>query len=304
MKGKQENTLTMFDTIIAVLALNLPLITAIPALLAKFNLFKTLTEEINDIVLAQILQIEGRTEDKNAAKEKLALHANVVAEVVKSFAMDTNNDVLKVEVDYSETDLIRLRDIMIQQVAQIIYTRANTNIVALADYGITTQIMDDLLDAITKYQSKLPTPTVARDMREVATTELKEKIKEANDLLRFNMDSGMGVFKLTNLHFYRLYKNARSIIDLHGSATDTTGVVKGVVKDVATGLIITGAVIEVIDNLDVVSSDVLGEFELNLEPGTYSIRVNKDGYSEFEQSDIVVVKGEEVVVNVMLEAMV
>ncbi len=304
MNYRQENTLTMFNTVLAVCSQNSAIIALIAALNNVFALFTTKCLAINDISKVQLLHIKGKTTEKANLKSALALRASIVARVIRAYATSIQNDVLRNEIDYTESVLLKQRDITIQLNAQMIFDRATTHLAALAPFGITAAVMTDLDTAIGDYQAHQTSPTVARDYRAVATTELDLLISETSDLLRFQMDDIMQLLRLTEPSFFRLYTNARRTYDLHGTHSANEGTLSGVVRNATTNLIIENALIELIDSDEVTSSDALGEFQLPKEPGTYSIRVSKDGYTETIVNDIVVVKGEETAITVVLEEMV
>lgn len=303
MNDYQENHLSMFKTVNEVCNQNIALITPITALNDAYTTFVTNLGLINDVVLQQTLQIEGVAEDKTVLKYKLARIGSIVSNVVKAYAISIGDNTLKREVDYSESDLRRSRDVTIQLHCQTIYNLANTHLAALAAFGITPTVMTTLATAISDYQVKMQSPTVARDERAVATVNLASVITETNDLLRFQIDNNMRIMELSEPDFYKLYKNARKIIDLGGGRRAGYGTIKGVVREADTNLIVEGALIELLDTDAVVVSDALGEFSIDAEPNTYSIRVSKDDYEEIELNTIVVLKDEDVSVQVLLIAL-
>jgi hypothetical protein len=280
------------------------LITPITALNTVYSSFKTKVAVIYTTVKQQELQLTGVAEDKLVLRRNLAHIGNIVGMVVKAFAVSRNDNTLKAEVDFSESDLFKSRDETIINNCQTIYDRANTNLAQLGVFGITAAVMTSLQNALTSFRAKAASPTVARDIRAVATENLAIQLDEANTLLREQMDNNMKIFQLSNPDFWKLYRNARRIIDLGAGRSAGYGSIKGVVKETATGLVIEGALIELLDTDAVTSSDALGEFTIDAEPNTYSIRVSKDDYEEVEVHDIVVLKGEDVVVNVLLEILV
>lgn len=302
MNDKQENYLSMFKTVLEVCKQNIALISPITALDTAFANFTGKVNQINDVVMQQTLQIEGVAEDKAALKNRLAHVASIVAQVVKAYAVSINDNTLKQEVNFSESELQRSRDVSIKMHCQTIYNLANTNLVALADFGITPAIMSDLGAALADYEAKMVFPTVARDNRAVATYNLAALIGEANDLLKLQMDPNMRIFELSKPDFYKLYRNARKIYDLGGGRKPGYGTIKGVVKDAETHLVIENAMIELLDTDAVVMSDALGEFSIDAEPNTYTIRVSMDEYDEQEVNNILVVKDEDVSTEVLLVA--
>ena len=304
MTDRQENYLSMFRTVIAVCDQNLTLITPITALNTAYNTFKTKVTVIYATAKQQGIQLTGVAEDKMVLKRNLAHTGNIVAMVVKAYAVSKGDNTLKAEVDFAESTLFANRDETIINNCQTIYDRANTNLAALAAFGITTAVMTTLQNALTAFRTKVAAPTVARDVRAVATENLVLQLDEANSILRNQVDNNIKIFQLSNPDFWKLYRNARKIIDLGVGRSAGFGTIKGVVKDAASGLIIEGALIELLDTDAVTSSDALGEFAIDAEPNTYSIRVSKDDYEEMELNDIVVVKGEDTMVNVTIELLV
>ena len=303
MNDFQENHLSMFSTVVAVMDQHMSLITPITALDSSYAAFKLLAGDINDVLLKHQLHITGVTEDKAVLKRKLASTAAIVAALTKAYAVSINDNTLKQSVNYSESDLFYSRDVTIQLDVQNIYNIANTHLAALAAYGVTPAIMTLFGTTIFDYQQKMQAPTVARDERAVATENVALLIGAANELLINQIDHSMKIFKISEPDFYKLYRKARKIIDLGGKSVNA-GTLSGVVKDAATNLIVEAALIEILNSDDVASSNSLGEFSILLEPGTYSIRVSKDDYSETQVDDIVIVKGQTVSLNILLEALV
>lgn len=211
MTDRQEDRMSMFDVVIGICDEHIDLISPKMAMLATYNKFKAKVQLINDISIEQLEVMKGLAVEKKQLKRQLATSAAIVARVVTSYAMDLEDYVLVGEVDYSETELYKYRDEIIHAHCQIIFNRAQAHDTAMLDYGISTEILTDLQAAITEFEEKSAAPTLARAAKKVATQRLKEEIKATMELLKLRLDNNMSIFRLTDPHFYKLYKSSRKI---------------------------------------------------------------------------------------------
>lgn len=304
MRDHQENQLTMFNTVASVCELNMALITPVTALNDAYIAFKNECELLNNISQEQLLKIEGVTHDKNLFKADLAVHLSIVSKLLKAFAIASNNSILYDEVNYPESTFARMRDVMLQQVAQIIQERASTLSAELLTYGYTATMKADLDTALDKYQQKVANPTVAKDKRVGATAALAEHIRATTSILKLRLDNSMQVLRQTEPKFYTLYFNARKIINLRGKVAQNKGTLTGFVRAYETNQAIFEALIEVIDSEWVSSTNVLGHYALPLAPNTYAIRVSHEDYEEVILENIVITKGAETALNVTMTPLV
>ena len=303
MNGDQENQFSMFKAVKRTCDENISLITPITALFDAYTLFVEKTEKIQAEVVLQETPIEGVAVDKHVLKYKLANYAFVVASIIKTFAVRSGNNTLKLAVSVAKSTLEKDRDSTLVTDSQRIAQKADENIADLAAHGLTPAMMTEFKDLIVKFDTTVADPTHALDHRVVNTQNVDVWMKEANDLLRFSIDPNMELFSITNPQFYMLYQASRQIIDLHGpGSVDPTGNLKGVVRDATTNNVIEGVQIVVIDTEFAVETNGLGEYTLALAPGTYGIRAMKDdGYDEKELTGFVVVKGQDTIADILLE---
>ncbi len=304
MRGRQENQISMFTTVLVACERNIALITPHVGLNNAYLKYKDYCLELNGIALEQLLQIKGEAVQKAKLKHNLAVEMSIVSKLMQDFATDTGNDVLYGAIDYSESEFERMRDGNLQRVAQIIQTNATNYAVALVDYDVTVAVMDDFTTALTKYQAAVAAPTLAMEQRKGATSDLKDIIKEMSNFLRQRLDNAMQVLRKTEPKFFTLYKNARRIYDLHGKTAKNKGILTGVVKGAETMHVLPNALVEIIDTPFMTTTDGNGMYELPLLPDVYSMRVSLDGYTEVEVNDVAIVKGENTVRDFILEVMV
>ncbi|MFN8284288.1 MAG: carboxypeptidase-like regulatory domain-containing protein [Chitinophagales bacterium] len=303
MTAEQENWLSMFKTTDARCTQNLTAITAIPILSAVYTRFKNDVVALKELVRIQIKQIDGVAVHKNALKKQLADAGGVVAGILVGYFAHLDNTDLMHQMMITPSDLLNSRDDAIEEYCLNIQAVATANMPGAADAGLSVAIMDAFNDAITKYQANVSTPTIAIGERTVATNEMSTLFSTINTLLD-NLDRLMLSFSVTDPHFYRLYKKARMIIDHAGGRPAQYGTIKGIVKDSVSGLVLEDVLVEILENELAMTTSALGEYSLNTEPGTYSIRASLDGYTETEMTGLVVVKGEDLSVNILLEPMV
>lgn len=213
MNAKQEAKLSMYDAVIAHCNANSSVIAAIPAFTTAFGLFKTKVDAIKAAMQAEATIITGVSIDKAQLKQTLIRKALAIAAAVYAYATVTNNFKLKEQVNYCYSDLNRSRDEMLTPATLIIYNAANANSAALADYGITAATLNLFDTAINNYREKLAAPRNAVSLRSAYGTSIVTTFRQADKILKDQVDKIAVQFLTTNQHFYNAYKNNRIIID-------------------------------------------------------------------------------------------
>ena len=131
------------------------------------------------------------------------------------------------EVDFPVSRLMRLRDELTAPNCQNIHDKGTANLAALADYGITAQMLADLQDLIDRYSADTPKPRSAISSRKTTTANLAALFDQTDRILKERMDKIVVLFRSSQPVFVETYENARRIID---PATTTTQL-KGKVTD-------------------------------------------------------------------------
>ena len=112
------------------------------------------------------------------------------------------------------------------------------------------------------------------------------------------MDNSSKMFKLLDADFYDLYKGARKIID-RGRRAANTGLLNGVVMGKNTAadtenVPLEDVLLHLIELNLVVVSNEKGEFDFDdIEAGTYTLKVSKQGYKDEIIKEVKIDKGEE-----------
>ena len=148
----------------------------------------------------------------------------------------------------------------------------------MAPYGITAASVTAFTNAINEYTTAVPSPRNAVSQRAAYVQSLKSLFKEADDILKNQLDKLAVQFKATQPQFLNAYKNNRVIIDAPASATQ----IKGKVTNGDGTTPVFGAVVELLGKPITTTTNSRGNYNLkSLEPGTYQVKFSKPGLQDF-----------------------
>lgn len=230
MTNQQESRLSMYLTFRDFQASYTAITNPLPNYTTNSTTFVNTIPQIQAIAEQQKISKKGVTDNKNNLKETLIVMTADYARKLGVYAKFTNNATLAQEVKFSESKLRQIADTAVKDYAQIVYDRAQTNVAALATYGITAATQTTLLNDINAYNASIGKPGVSRNESGQNTKQLEALFKTADAALA-NMDAAVEIVRLTQVAFYNSYKNARKVIE--------TGIgslaVKGLVTDAVSG---------------------------------------------------------------------
>jgi hypothetical protein len=224
------------------------------------------------------------------------------------FAKFTNNVTLAEEVKISESTLRQVADTAVKDYAQMAYDRAQTNLAALASYGITAATQTSLAAAITAYNASIGKPGASRLESGKTTRQLKALFKTADAALA-NMDAAVEIVRLTQADFYNAYHKARKVILIGAGSL----AVKALVTDAATGEPLKGVIVSFSLDGDATKAKAAsakpdlvkktaekGGFNIKTLPaGIYNVTLRKNGYAD-QTATIAVSDGEMSELNIQL----
>ena len=188
------------------------LIASIPALTSAYNAFKAAVTAIQFIGTFLAASSIGISEAKKVSKKNLARFGSNIAGVVSAYAVSTNNEELKGEMEIFESDIYRASGLAPVEICNLIYDRANTNIVALADYGITPAILTAFTNAIANFDSNEPKPKLTIEIKKAKHIEEKQLFTDADAILEEKIDKLIINFEGTNDNFVATYFAARKTV--------------------------------------------------------------------------------------------
>lgn len=303
MNNKQNNLLSMYRTVVSIVKANATEVAKVGAFESSFNVFESKVTAIINTAQQRDMVLTGITGDKTAKKRELAQMTATIATVVKGYAKTVGNKKLADQMDFSESELFKLKDEDLITNATNIYNSANEVLLDLVNYNITEQTLDALLGNITVFSLKKPAPTVAISLKESLTAQLEQLFAEANAILKDQMDNTSKMFVTYSPSFYALYSEARKIID-RGKGKGAGNALKGVVKTMlADGTldVVTDALVQLVEKKMVAVTDGKGAFNFgNVTPAMYTLKAIKKGYNETEMGQVEVIKGVDKVVDLVL----
>jgi hypothetical protein len=213
MKATQESKINMYNAVNAYCNTNSGVVSSVPAFQTAFNSFAGQLSVLIELVQAEAQVITGVTMSKAQLKDSLCQQAASLAAIVFAFATATNNTVLAEQVNFSVSDLKRLKDDELPPVCNNIIAAINTNVGDLVDYGITPAMVTDFATLITSYITSVPAPRNAVSQRKAYKAQIKTSMKTIDGILKKQMDKLVVQFKTTNSMFYNAYISNREIID-------------------------------------------------------------------------------------------
>jgi hypothetical protein len=254
-----------------------------------------------------ITLIQGLGEEQNLDKKGVALDKRHLREILSLLAIDTSrrikahatlekNLILLNETKYTESDLKRCTDTQIREVAQGIHNRAQSNLPALAEFGVTAEKLQALQDAINTYVVVTPKPRLHIAEGKQSTDKTAELFKEAETILK-SIDLLIEMQKIENPDLYKGYRGVRRIVN-----TSPIGfVIKGKVVDAKTGEPIKGATLEFVlesngsqpnsarapQVITKRTADKGGFTDKSFSTGIYSVTVKKNGFIDLTDKAVI-----------------
>ncbi len=213
LTSRQEVKRNMYDVVILKCDANLPIITTNAALLAAFNEFKAVIANITVAAPLSAVVTTGITTDKLVSKTDLSQITAITGGQIYAYAAKTGNNALKDAVDFSASQLKKLKDGEIAARCQTIHDLGVANKDALADYGVTTAKLAELQTAINDYVQSAPKPRSAITDRATVKANIRNYFAQADAILVEQMDKLVETLIEDHPDFVQTYKNARIIVD-------------------------------------------------------------------------------------------
>lgn len=289
MTNKQESHLNMYLSVRDFLNQNATLVGALPNFPATVTTFQNSITQIQQTAELQEIDKSGIVTNKKQLRATLVTQAVDVARRVAAYATFVNNSTLLQEVNYTESDLNKSSDEKLKNRTQIIYDRANTNLAALATYGVTAPILTALLNDITAYNTAIPKPRLGITETKQATDQLALLFDGAESSLN-KIDMLIETLRISQPNFYVGYSEVRMIVN--------TGIgsiaLKALATEIGTAIPIKGVTFSFVPDMKLMKavngnghSQIVkitadkGMFHIKHMPeGTYQVTVTKPGYKD------------------------
>lgn len=289
MNATQESKLNMFRATQKHCNDNPTIVATIPAFQTAVGKLNTTIASIVATAQQEDLITKGITIDKAEAKKTLCQLAADIAAPIVAFASTTKNNKLSKEVNFTHSDLIRTKDDQLAPRCKNIADAAQANLAALNAYGISAATVTALQNTIINYQAKVPDPRNAAAQKATIRTNLKNLIKEADQILKLQLDKTIVGFKTANADFVSTYKTNRIIID----PSKTTTTLKGIIQSSASIAGVAGATILIVETDTKAVSNNLGEYEIKpVVSGQYTITVSASKHKVTVLKEVTIKQGQ------------
>ena len=210
MNAKQEAKLNMYTTVILLCENNPAIVALLVAFQTTYDAFKTTVKAINTAAAELEAQTTGLAVTKNTAKKNLADIGSGMAGLVYAYAASIKDDTLKGAMKISYSDINEAKDDEVAKICQNIYTAANNNIAALADYGLTPAILTVYQNAINGYSNAAPQPRLSIAEKKAIRANMVTLFGDADKLLKEQLDKTAEAFRANgNKAFLDKYLAAR-----------------------------------------------------------------------------------------------
>lgn len=184
-----------------------------PAFQTAFNILKAKIAAIVNTAQQKSGALTGVAADKKAAKQNLCKLAATVAGAIYAYASANNNETLQQSMNLPVTALMRARDEAVAPLCQMIHDRAESDFDALKDYGIKPVHLTDLQTALADYFAKSINPRSAVSNRKTVNANLTVLFKEADEILKNQLDKLIELFREDHPDFVNTYFETRIIVD-------------------------------------------------------------------------------------------
>ncbi|MFN8284341.1 MAG: carboxypeptidase-like regulatory domain-containing protein [Chitinophagales bacterium] len=279
MKKTIENKITMYKTIYTHCNQNLSLITPNVGLNAVFTEFATLFNALLPIAQVQIQNNKGIAKNKMDARLQLVNGLYKAAGALMSHFSSVHDHEIYDKVKIAKSAMKTMRDMKLSVHAQTVIDLVTNNQAVLAPFGVDTAYITNLETLRDAFLNQVSLPTVASNGKKVATSDLSEDVFIIDQLLATRLDPAMRALADSAPLFYKKYLNGRRINNVGIRHKNNTGTLKGIVKDAETDLILTDALIEIINTPTMIVTNELGEFTImGIPPETYSIKISAGDY--------------------------
>ncbi|MBI3501396.1 MAG: carboxypeptidase regulatory-like domain-containing protein [Bacteroidetes bacterium] len=175
---------------------------------------------------------------------------------------------------YSISDLKRIQDDQLGQIAQNILNIVTPLLPQLPDYGITQATLNSWQGAINNYTPSIAKPRNAIAHHSTLTDDLAQLFTEANTILKNTLDATSITFKTSAPDYHRDYHKSREIINTGKGHTR----IKGKCTHAVTGSAIYNVKVRVNEQAIETHSDVNGLYEHHVKPATVTCTVSADGF--------------------------
>ena len=212
MNNVQTNRVTMYKTTIAVLDENNGIWNPMAPFAEAVTRLKNKVSAIDTAAQKQETPT-GATLDKAGARDALEDVLFLACEALGVLAHTSNDQDLVALTDITRSGIDKLDVEGLSNRATLVLAQANARKTELATLQVTQANIDELSQALQDYNEMKAGPRQATVERMVQTESLSSLFREANNILRNEIDPMVNLFSRTQPLFVSNYQAARVIVD-------------------------------------------------------------------------------------------
>ncbi|MBF9221947.1 hypothetical protein [Hymenobacter ruricola] len=211
MNDKQRAKLAMFQTTLRVLKDHAADYAGNKALTAAVATFETEVNILDPEHQAQRPESGGLTLVKKKTRQRVAAAAHNIGAALFAFAADPAHEdlALQAAVDYSQRTLERKPDAELVRLGALIHAKGTEHAQALLDLDVAPADLIELRDALTQFKAEQAAPRAARAEGAADTKDLARTYREAQALLRDQIDRQLARYETRQPTLFAAFQSAR-----------------------------------------------------------------------------------------------
>lgn len=208
-----KNKIVMYRAVLKVLEDHEASWNGVPAFHTAVQQYRDKMDVLDLLAAHQNEALLGVTDQKDLKKQEIADKGFIIASALKAFAVSENNIKLLDQVKISHSSLQNATIIVTLQLIDRILSKATSFSAQLVDYGIDQAQIDELASLRVNIKTEFGEPRLAIIARKTTTSDIKILVKDIDAILENRLSSLMATFRLSHPKFYKLYQNAKNVIN-------------------------------------------------------------------------------------------
>ena len=218
MNSRQSRKLAMYLSVRDYLSDTETTWSVLPAFVASVGRFRVSLTEIDATTQEREKTSAGATAEKQRRQQIMADQAVMVGSLIRAAALVTGDVELESDSSIAQSDVTRARDSAAADRPKTVLRLGRARVDSLADYGVTTGMLDNLASAIENWEQIVSRPRTIISGGSVLTAELALLFDQTDDVLEI-LDRLSLFFKPNQPGFVAGWEAARVIVDSGGGGS-------------------------------------------------------------------------------------
>jgi len=222
MTRKQREKSKMYLMVQDFLSENQTIWGSVPRFVDAVQLFNTKLEQIRINSEQQSSFTVGVLPQRNKFKSDTLIIAFQVRLALRALAVDLEDMEMYVKMKGSRSSMFKGSNMEILLRIDIILNMTSEHANQLSEYGITTEILEDLQSRRNELTVGIFSPGKAIIKRKDMSSILSNHFKETDKLLKDKIDGLVEIFRISQPEFYNSFQNVRKVVHVVYHTKDGT----------------------------------------------------------------------------------